>query len=162
MPHTFYDSTIPVLTGILTTLSHVLHQAEAHRPASPTSFLTARLHEAMYPLADQIRLATKFSALLVARLTDQPEPTGFENNPTSLSECYDCITAVLTMARAADKDVVNAQADVLKPTPVGPGVTVPMSGARYAHLVVLPNVYFHLTTAYGILRMEGVPLGKRD
>lgn len=37
-----------------------------------------------------------------------------------------------------------------------------MSGAAYAHTVVLPMVYFHVTTAYGILRKEGVPLGKRD
>lgn len=45
---------------------------------------------------------------------------------------------------------------------MGPGKTVQMSAAMYAHSIVLPNIYFHLTTAYGIMRKEGVPLGKRD
>ncbi|RAL17401.1 DUF1993 domain-containing protein [Aspergillus homomorphus CBS 101889] len=162
MAHTLYDGTIVVLEGILRTLSHILSAAETQRPNDPDSFLAARLHDDMYPLADQIRLATKFSALLAARLTAQPEPTAYDNNPTTLAEGQDRIAMVLKLLREADKAVVNAQGEESKPTPMGPGVTVEMSGAKYAHLVVLPNVYFHLTTAYGILRKEGVPLGKRD
>lgn len=62
----------------------------------------------------------------------------------------------------ADKETVNGMADVLKPTQLGPEVVIDMSCAGYAHRIVLPNVYFHVTTAYGILRAEGVEIGKRD
>ncbi|KAI9926599.1 hypothetical protein ASPWEDRAFT_45294 [Aspergillus wentii DTO 134E9] len=160
MTHTFYDGTIVVLQGILGSLSHILHLAEQQHPAA-SSLLEARLHADMYPLPDQIRLATQFSENLVARLTGR-EPVTFDGNPTSFAQFYERIDTVLKSLNEADKDVVNQRGDVVEVTKMGPGMEAPISGAAYAHTIVLPNVYFHLTTAYGILRKEGVPLGKRD
>lgn len=77
-------------------------------------------------------------------------------------DCYGRIETVLKALSDADKDVVNRNGDEISPTAMGPGVTADMSGARYAHVIAIPNIYFHVTTAYGILRKEGVPLGKRD
>ncbi|KAJ5109074.1 hypothetical protein N7456_005749 [Penicillium angulare] len=159
MPHTFYDGTIPVVQNLLKTLSHILHQAEQRPDAN--NLLTARLHEDMYPLTDQIRIIVQYSENLVARLVGR-EPLKFEGSPMTFAEFYERIEAVLKSATEADKDVVNQHADVLSPTAVGPNVMVDMSGSAYAHTVVLPNVYFHVATAYGILRKEGVPIGKRD
>ncbi|KAJ5281215.1 hypothetical protein N7478_006587 [Penicillium angulare] len=159
MTHTFYDGTIAVVQKLLKTLSHILHQAEQRPDAD--SLLTARLHEDMYPLTDQIRIVAQYSENLVARLTGR-EPLKFEGSPLTFAKFYERIEAVLKSAGEADKDVVNQHADVLTPTAVGPDAMVDMSGAAYAHTVVLPNVYFHVATAYGILRKAGVPIGKRD
>ncbi|KAL5342307.1 hypothetical protein BJX70DRAFT_394901 [Aspergillus crustosus] len=160
MAATTYDATIVVLQAILRTLTHILHQAEQH-PKSDTFLTSARLHEDMYPLADQIRLATQFSEFLVARLSGRP-PVMFGGSPATLAESYERIETVQKALLEADKDVVDQNGDKVEKTQAGPGVSVDMSGAAYAHTIVLPNVYFHLSTAYGILRKEGVPLGKRD
>lgn len=69
---------------------------------------------------------------------------------------------MLKAVNDADKDVVNQHGDIVKTTWMGPEKAVEMSAATYAHKIALPNIYFHLTTAYGILRKEGVPLGKGD
>ncbi|KAJ9303071.1 hypothetical protein DTO271G3_445 [Paecilomyces variotii] len=159
MGYTLYDGTIVVLQGILNSLSHILHQAEQRPDAS--SLLEARLHEDMYPLTDQIRLATQFSENVAARLTDW-EPVIFEGKPATFAQCYQRIETVLKVLNEADKNVVNQHGDIVATTKLGPERTVEMSGATYAHIVALPNVFFHLITAYGILRKEGVPLGKRD
>ncbi|KAB8260099.1 hypothetical protein BDV32DRAFT_123565 [Aspergillus pseudonomiae] len=159
MAHTFYDGTIPVVQSILTTLSHILQQASQQPNA--TALLSARLHEDMYPLTDQVRITTQFAANLVARLTGQ-SPVSFDGSPATYAECHGRIETVLKALQQADKDVVNRHADVVASTPMGPEKAVDMSAAVYAHTVALPNIYFHLTTAYAILRKEGVPLGKRD
>lgn len=86
----------------------------------------------------------------------------FDGSPTTFAECYERIETVLKALNEAEKDVVNRQADVVAKTPMGPETAVEMSAAAYAHSIALPNIYFHLTTAYGILRKEGVELGKRD
>jgi hypothetical protein len=159
MSYTLYDGTIVVAQSLPKPISHVLHKAE-QRPDSST-LLEARIYEDMYPLSDQVRLATQFSENLVARLTGR-EPVTFENNLTTFATVYERIETTLKVLNDADKDVVNEHTDVLAATRLGPETTVQMSGAMYAHSIVLPNIYFHLTTAYGILRKEGVPLGKRD
>jgi hypothetical protein len=113
------------------------------------------------PLADQVRLVTQFAENLAARLSGRavvPLP----GNPTSFPECQQRMQTVLHTLTEVDRDAVNAHGDVLGPTPMGPETSVEMSAATYAHRVALPNIYFHLTTAYGILRKEGVQLGKRD
>ena len=159
MGHTFYDGTIVVVQGILHTLSHILHQAE-QRPNAST-LLEARLYEDMYPLTDQVRLVTQFSEFLVARLTGRA-PVTFEGNLRTFVKCYERIETALKGVNEADKDVVNKHGDIVVATKMGPEKSVDMSGATYAHSICLPNIYFHLATAYGILRKEGVPLGKRD
>lgn len=159
MSNTFYDSTIPVLQHILATLSHILTKASEHPNAN--DLLKARLIEDMYPLSDQIRLATQFSENLLARLTGR-EPTTFEGSPQSITEGQQRIETVLAALQTADKEVVNTHADVLASTPLGPERKADMSGAAYAYTLALPNIYFHFVTAYGICRKEGVALGKRD
>ncbi|CEJ59209.1 hypothetical protein PMG11_07840 [Penicillium brasilianum] len=171
MAHTFYDGTIPVLQSLLRTLTHILQKAS--NPTIPTSssssapseleaiLFAARITPDMYPLPDQIRLATQFAENLAARLTAR-DPVKFDGSPTTFAQSYERINAVLKALDEADKEFVNGQADVLSPTQVGPGAVIDMSGSAYAHRIVLPNVYFHVTTAYDILRMSGVQIGKRD
>ena len=115
----------------------------------------------MYPLTDQVRLATQFSENLVARLTGRA-PVTFERDLTTFAKCYERIETVQKTLQEADKDVVNHHGDVIAPAPLGPQGTIDISGARFAYSLTLPNIYFHLCTAYGILRNAGVPLGKMD
>ena len=69
---------------------------------------------------------------------------------------------VVKVLHEADKDVVNQHGDTVATTPMGPKKSVEMSAAMYAHTIALPNIYFHVSTAYGILRKEKVLPGKRD
>ncbi|KAF3389452.1 hypothetical protein F1880_003356 [Penicillium rolfsii] len=161
--YTFYDGTIPVLESLLRTLTHILQKASNHPAPTKTesTFFAARLAPDMYPLSDQIRITTQYSENLVARLTNR-DPVKFEGSPTTFAESYERINTVLQSLKEADKETVNGMADVLKPTQLGPHAVVDMSCSGYAHRVVLPNVYFHVTTAYDILRAEGVEIGKGD
>ncbi|KAL4913549.1 hypothetical protein BDW62DRAFT_159763 [Aspergillus aurantiobrunneus] len=157
---TTYDTTIPVAQAILTTLTHILHKAEQTHPA-PSTLLTSRLHPTMYPLADQVRCLTQFTTFLAARLTNH-EATHLGGNPDTFAECHARIEAVQRILAEADRDVVNEQGALVKETSRGPLGSVDMSGSRYAHTIVLPNVYFHLVTAYDVLRANGVEVGKMD
>ncbi|RDW89271.1 hypothetical protein BP6252_01303 [Coleophoma cylindrospora] len=159
MVATFYDGTIAVVQGILKTLSYILHEAEKRPNAS--SLLDARLIEDMYPLTDQVRLAAQYSENLAARLTGR-EAVVYDRDVSTFAKCYERIETVLKVLEETDKDVVNQHSDVVAPAPFGIAKNIEVSGAAFAHTMVLPNIYFHLTTAYNILRKEGVPLGKRD
>ncbi|KAJ5578207.1 uncharacterized protein N7459_007171 [Penicillium hispanicum] len=159
MGHSLYDGTIVVAYSILQTLSHILHKAEERPNAS--ALLEARLYEDMYPLTDQIRIATQFCENLVARLTGR-EPVVYENNLTTFAKFHERIAAVQKTLNEADKKLVNQHGDIVATTKIGPKGTTEMSGAMFAYSITLPNIYFHLATAYGILRKEGVPLGKLD
>lgn len=160
MSPTIYDSSILVLQGVLGTLTHILKKAE-EQPNADTLLTTARLYEDMYPITDQVRCATQYSENILARLTGR-EPVTFDRDLGSYAKCYERIELVLKSLKEADKDVVNGHADVVAATPFGPGKVVDMKAGVWVHSIALPNVYFHLTTAYGILRKEGVPLGKMD
>jgi uncharacterized protein len=107
------------------------------------------------------RLATQSSENTAARLTGR-EAVTFEGKPTAFAQCFKRIETVQKMLDESDKDVVKQHANVLSPTPKGPEKTVGMAAATYAHVIAIPNIYFHLITAHGILRKEGVSPGKLD
>lgn len=159
MTYTLYDGTIVVLRDILKSLSHILHKAEKSHDAA--TLLAARLHPDMYALPDQIRLATQYSENSVARLSGR-EAVTFEEPLTSFEGFYERIEKVMKTLEGAEKEVVNRCGEESGLTRLSPQYEVMMSGATYVHTIALPNVYFHLGTAYGILRKEGVPLGKFD
>jgi uncharacterized protein len=116
----------------------------------------------MLSLPHQIRIATQYSENLLARLTGR-EPTIFPRDDlTSFAAFYERINTVLASLGKADKDTINASAEREEKTQMGAEITLQLKNADYAHKVILPNVYFHVTTAYGILRKEGVEIGKRD
>jgi hypothetical protein len=115
----------------------------------------------MYPLTDQVRLATQYSENLVARLTGR-EPVTFDGKPTTFAKCFERIETVLKVLNEADKNVVNQRGDIVGTTKMGPEKTVEMSGAAYAHSVALPMSSSTLLPRMGFSERRGVPLGKRD
>lgn len=159
MDSTFHGGTIKVLQAILTTYSHILHEAEKQPNAN--ALLEARLYSDMYAIPDQVRIVTQFAENLVARLTGR-EPVTFEGKPTTYAQIFELVDKVLKAANETDKDVVNQQADAVVQVPMAKFKPLKMTAATYAYFNALPNINFHLVTTYGILRKEGVPLGKMD
>lgn len=159
MVYSLHDGTIVMASSALTSLAHILRQAEQYPNA--TDLLAARLYEDMKPLTFQVHIATQVSEKMLARLTGR-EPVIFDENLSSFADLHERIENVLKALKDADKDVVNQLGEEVKPTTLGPGKILPINGAAFANGTAMPNIFFHLSIAYAILRKEGVPLGKRD
>lgn len=144
-------------------LAKILAKAEAHCEAKnikPEALLTFRLFPDMLPLTKQVQLACDFAARCAARLAGQP-PAGFPDTETSFAELQARIAAARAYmasfpasayAEAATRDVTFK---------AGPA-DMTLSGAAFLMTYATPQFHFHCTTAYNILRHNGVEIGKRD
>jgi hypothetical protein len=158
-----YDTTVPVLVHFLRGLKKILSKAEAHceaRKIEPDALLQARLYPDMFPLARQVMLATDFAKGIGGRLSggDVPSYPDVEKTFAELQARLDKTIAFLegldkTKFSGADARVLNVKAG---------GQDLSLPGAKYLATVALPNFYFHLTTAYNILRHNGLEIGKGD
>lgn len=158
-----YDLTVPVFTRALKALSALLDKAVAHAAEAgedADGYLTRRLIGDMHPLSKQVQIACDGAKLCVARLSGAEAPVN-EDVETTVAELQARIAATLdwiaTVPRAAI-DGQEAREVVLK----FPGGEWPFRGQAYVVGFALPNFFFHVTTAYGLLRQAGVPIGKRD
>ena len=159
MVYSLYDGTIVTAKSALTTLGHILRQAEQQPNAA--GLLTARLQEDMKPLTSQIHIATQVTEKMLARLTGR-EPLIYDENLESFAQLHERLEDAIKALDEVDKDVVNRRGEEVEATVLGPDRILPMSGAAFVNGTAMPNIFFHLTIAYAILRKEGVPLGKRD
>jgi hypothetical protein len=160
----FHDATVPAFQQILGSLSGILDKAEAHCKAkniAPEVLLGARLYPDMLPLSKQIQLVCDFAAKGCARLTHSEVPTTPDTEKT-----FDELKARLASTTAYLKTFTPAQfegADSREVTfPVGPDKTLTLKGQQFLSAFAFPNFYFHAATAHGILRHNGVEIGKRD
>ena len=160
----FYDATVPVFLQILGSLSGLLTKAEAHCKAKniqPEVLLGSRLYPDMLPLSKQIQLASDFATRGCARVTHSDVPQTPDTEKT-----FEELRARL--ARTADyvKSFKPAQfdgADARDVTfPAGPNNTLTLKGQQFLNNFAFPNFYFHAAIAHGILRHNGVQIGKRD
>jgi hypothetical protein len=160
----FYDATVPAFLQILGSLSGLLTKAEAHCKAkniAPEVLLTARLYPDMLPLTKQIQLVCDFAAKSCARLTHSEVPSipdtekSFDELKQRLAKTIDYVKAF----KPAQFDGADAK-DVT--FPVGPSNTMTLKGQQFLSAFTFPNFYFHAATAHGILRHNGVEIGKRD
>jgi hypothetical protein len=160
----FYDATVPAFLQILGSLSGLLTKAEAHCEAKkiqPEVLLSARLYPDMLPLTKQIQIASDFAAKSCARLTGSEVPTTpdtektFEELRQRLAKTVDYVKSFKpAQFEGADaKDVTF---------PVGPNNSMTLKGQEFVSRFSFPNFYFHAATAHGILRHNGVEVGKRD
>jgi len=163
MTLSMYQASVPVFVRMLGNLSGLLDKAAAYaeaRKIDPAVLLNARLYPDMLPLAKQIQIAADFAKATSARLAGIDVPK-YEDNETSFAEFKARIDKTLAFV----KSVQLAQIDGSENRDIN--ITVagnPMSFKGMAYLLhfALPNFYFHLTTAYDILRHNGVEIGKRD
>jgi hypothetical protein len=160
----FYDAAVPAYLQILTSLSGLLTKAEAHCKAKniqPDVLLGARLYPDMLPLSKQIQLASDFAAKGCARLTHSEVPSTPDTEKT-----FDELKQRLANTVAYVKTFKPAQfegADARDVTfPAGPNSSLTLKGQQFLNAFSFPNFYFHAATAHGILRHNGVEIGKRD
>jgi uncharacterized protein len=153
---------IKQLTGSLTNLSAIIAKAEAHVASGAVTaeeLLEARLFPDMLHFTRQVLIVTDNAKGIAQRLSGK-DPVVFEDNEKTFEELKARIQKTIDyLATFQESDF--ADADTRKVTlHFMPGVY--MYGADYLVEFGLPNLYFHLTTAYDILRHKGVPLGKAD
>ena len=158
-----FDATITPLKRTLANLSHILKKGEAHADTKNIEhavFLNARLFADMYPLTRQIQIATDMSKGAAARLAGLEVPK-YEDNEASFAE----LQARIAKTLAFIDSIKPAQLDGAEARDITISVRktdLHFTGQTYLFDWVLPNVYFHATTAYNILRHNGVELGKPD
>lgn len=158
-----FDTTITPLKRTLANLSHILEKGEAHADTKNIEhavFLNARLFADMYPLTRQIQIATDMSKGAAARLAGLEVPK-YEDNEASFAE----LQARIAKTLAFIDSIKPAQLDGAEARDITISVRktdLHFTGQAYLFDWVLPNVYFHVTTAYNILRHNGVELGKPD
>ncbi|MGB7816681.1 MAG: DUF1993 domain-containing protein [Methylotenera sp.] len=160
---TIYDATIPPLKRNLTNLSNILKKGEEYADAKKIEhsvLLNARLFPDMYQLTRQVQIATDMSKGAAARLAGVEIPK-YEDNETSFAELQDRIAKTIAFIETI-KPAQLEGAETRDITIAVRKVELKFTGLAYLLKWVLPNVYFHVTTAYNILRHNGVELGKTD
>ena len=157
MAYSIYQASIPPLIHMLGSLSSILAKGEAHGGIDPAE---ARLAPDMLPLKAQVYIATDGAKGCGGRLAGVEIPK-YEDTETSFADLRARVAKTIAFLKGLDpKAFEGAETKhiVLK----FPNSTFEFNGADYVNKFVLPNTYFHITTAYGILRNRGVVLGKSD
>jgi hypothetical protein len=163
MQLSIYQASVPVFAQGLRALLGILGKAQAHveaRAIDPTALLQARLYPDMLPFNRQIHLCTDFAKGPVARLAGQ-EPTSFADVETSFADLIARVANTLAIVEGFSADQIDGseEKDI---TLIRRGEATVVKGRAYLIEQAIPNFYFHLTTAFAILRHNGVEIGKKD
>jgi len=163
MTLSMYTASVPAFKQILINLSKILDKAEAHATAKniePDVLLQARLFPDMFPLRRQILIATDFAKGACARLAGVDVPK-YEDNEQTFAELKTRIAKTIAFINTLTPEQIDGSETRDIVTPAGPE-TLQFKGQVYLVHYALPNFHFHATTAYAILRHNGIELGKRD
>ncbi|MDZ4739891.1 MAG: DUF1993 domain-containing protein [Alphaproteobacteria bacterium] len=163
MPSNLYQSSVPVFTQYLTSLSALLTKAASHAEAKkidPLVLTGARIAPDMFPLQRQVQIATDHAKGACARLAGIEVPS-FTDTETTFPELQSRIARTLEFVKSLKPAQFegSAERDV---TLTIAGQKITWKGNIYLNHFALPNFYFHATTTYAILRHNGVEVGKRD
>jgi hypothetical protein len=158
-----YQASIPVFVRMLGNLSALLDKAAAHaeaRKIDPAVFITARLAPDMYPLSRQVQIATDLVKGCAARLAGIDVPS-YEDNETSFAELSARIAKTLAFLQTVTAAQIDGSEECKITLKFG-SQEAHFLGQAYLLDFVYPNFYFHVTTAYAILRHNGLAIGKLD
>ena len=158
------SASLPILKTMLGNLVHLLDKGAAHAQArkfDPLVLCGARLAPDMLPLTRQVLIACDAAKNGVARLSGVEAPR-FEDNEATIEELKARIRKTLAWLDTVPADRLDGSEDKEITFPVGREATKTMKGEAYLKHWMLPNFFFHVTTAYAILRHNGVELGKAD
>lgn len=159
MAYTLYDASISTLEKIMDSLTSILTKAE--KTADSERFFAARLHPEMFPFSFQIWDIVLLTHEAVAKSTGDHELPKIENNLASFEVAHGWIRDARAALAKVDKEALNAKAQTIVPMQRKDG-RYPVPISVYLQNFLLPNIFFHLSTTYGILRKEGVDVGKKD
>lgn len=163
MSLSMYQVSIPVFVRGLGVLANLLDKAAAHaaeQGIDPATLIEARLAPDMMTLAAQVQRASDTSKLAAERLTGRASPR-FEDTERTLPELQQRIADTLAYLTTID-DAAMADSQQRTVTLNFGSFKPSFSGEQYLLTFALPNFFFHVTTAYDILRHQGVVIGKRD
>ena len=164
MTSPIYTASIPVFKQMLGGLSGVLAKADAHVAAKkidPNALLQARLFPDMFTLLRQVQVATDFAKSVSARLAGVDVPK-LDDNEQTFADLQARITTVLTFIDGLDVALFDEAATREIVTQAGTPKEKRFTGTSYLFNYGLPHFFFHTTTAYNILRHNGVEVGKKD
>lgn len=148
----------------LNALASMLDKAQAYATAKkidPAVLLNTRLFPDMFPFTRQVQIACDVAKNGGARLAGV-EPPKHEDNEQTFAELKSRIAKTIEFVKTLEKTKIDASAEREVIFPMGREDKAKMRGVDYFNHFVLPNFYFHISMAYGILRHSGVELGKRD
>jgi hypothetical protein len=158
-----YQVSVPVFSTMLDGLSLVLSKGEAHaaeKGTDPQVLVESRLAPDMFPLARQVQIATDHAKGASSRLAGREVPK-FEDTEKTFAELQARIEKTKGLLKTFSAKDIDGSEERTIVIPMRTGERS-FSGATYLLHFALPNFYFHVTTAYDILRHNGVPLGKTD
>jgi hypothetical protein len=158
-----YDTSVPVFRQMLGSLSAILAKAEKHaldKKIEPQALLQARLYPDMFPLTRQVQVAADFAKGASARLAGVEVPR-YDDVEQSFAELQARIRKTLDFIDSLPREAIESSEE--RDITTGTGANVrQFKGKPYLLHYVLPHFYFHATTAYAILRHNGVEIGKKD
>jgi hypothetical protein len=163
MTISMYQASVPTIIRALNNLAAVLDKAQQHAEAKkidPAVLIGSRLYPDMLPLSKQVQIASDISKGGTARLA-QMDPPSFEDNESTFPQLIERARKTIAFLETLKPQQIDGSEDrtVTWQTRTA---TKSMQGMPYLLNHVLPNVFFHVTTAYDILRHNGVELGKQD
>lgn len=163
MSISMYQASVPRIVNMLINLDHLLDKAQSHidtKKLSEAALTQFRLYPDMFPLIRQVQIACDTAKAVVARLAGVDIPV-YEDTEVSIADLKQRIAKTITFIQGfsanqidgtEEKDIVTKRGD--KETHY--------KGMQFLLNHALPNVYFHVSTVYAILRHNGVEIGKRD
>jgi uncharacterized protein len=163
MTISMYQASVPPLIRSLNNLIVILEKGAAHaesRKIDPAVLINSRLFPDMFSLAKQVQIASDVARRGVARLAGVDAPK-FEDDETTFAELIARLQKTTTYLETISPDQIDGSEEKPIALPMG-DQTINLEGLPYLLTFVLPNVYFHVTTTYNILRHSGVELGKLD
>jgi hypothetical protein len=163
MTLSMYQASVPVFLHSLNALTALLEKTEAHieaRKLDPAAFLQARLFPDMFPFMRQVQLTADFAKNTTSRLAGQ-EPPAFADEETSFPQLRERIARTIEHINAFRPEQIDGSED-REITLNMRGNVVTFRGQPYLLHFALPNFFFHVATAYDLLRHTGVEIGKRD
>lgn len=163
MAVSMYQISVPVFTRMLTNLIAILDKAAAHceeRKIDPAALINYRFYPDMFPFSRQIQIATDAAKNGSAYLAGT-EPPKFDNSEQTFPELIARVQKTIEFVNSFKPEQIDGSEK--KEVSIKRGeTTVTYKGQEYLLNRVLPNFFFHITTAYDILRHNGVELGKKD
>ena len=163
MPLTIYQASVPVFIRTLTNLRNILAKGAAHaqaRKIDESAFMQARLAPDMYPLTSQVHIATDMARAGAARLTGG-EPPKYEDDENTFAELIARVEKTIDYVQSLPRSAFEGGDTRIITRPVR-GQPKQFTGLNYLQQFIIPNLYFHTTTAYDLLRHNGVDVGKAD
>ena len=163
MTFSIYQASVPVYVRRLEALSAILDKAAAYasqRKIEPAALIQARLYPDMLPLSRQVQIACSHAIRGSARLSGA-EPMSLEDKASSFDDLKALIAKTLQFVKGVDTKKMDGMDDREITFPAGDR-KMTLKGGDYLLHFSMPNFYFHVTTAYDILRSNGLEIGKDD